>query len=48
MWGKVLGKVLDVSLAASIVSMSAVIVVKAAKEIKWMIKGDNKEEKANG
>ena len=44
MWAKTMGKVLDVCLASSLVSLSAVIVVKAVKEIKTVIKG----EKTNG
>ena len=44
MCGKVLGKVMDVCLASSLVSLSAVIVVKAVKEIKTTFKG----EKTNG
>ena len=44
MWGKVLGKVVDVCLASSLVSLSAMIVVKAVKEIKSTVKG----EKTNG
>ena len=44
MWGKVLGKVMDICLASSLISLSAVIVVKAVKEIKITFQG----EKNNG
>ena len=40
MWGKVMGKLMDVCLASSLVSLSAMIVVKAVKEIKTTVKGE--------
>ena len=40
MWGKVMGKVIDVCLASGLVSLSALVVVRAVKEIKTTIKGE--------
>ena len=44
MWGKTLGKIIDVCLVSSLASLSAMVVVKAVKEIKIALKG----EKTNG